>query len=413
MKICHNLSLSKEIIVTSINLLLKNKTLDGYNIKQFEKEFAKYLDMKHAIATSSGRYALSLIFNSFSIRKGSDEVLLPAYMPWIVAKVALICGLKPIFVDVDPETCNIDPNEIKKKITKNTRFLLIVHLYGIPCEMDAIINIVKEHRLILIEDCAQALGATYNGQKVGTFGDISYFSFGKYKNPTTFGGGMIVTNNDRLWKIIRKQINMLPFPNKFELFKRVMFNSMEWLSNTRLVTFFLHPLLSFRCIFNENKIFERPYSSNQKITDIVKFDNEILQKGYGFKYTNFQATIGLMQLKTLDENLKIRVHNAELLYDNLKKPGYLSHMIPSYQFFCLKTNRRRDAIMTLFRAGIIPSSGLYFILPELEVFNSYHCECFQAKSLQQNLLFIPVHSQLQEENVIEMARVLKDNISQI
>jgi dTDP-4-amino-4,6-dideoxygalactose transaminase len=120
-----------------------------------------------------------------------------------------------------------------------------------------------------------------------------------------------------------------------------------------------------------------------------------------------------MQLKTLDANLKIRVHNAELLYNDLKKPGYLSHMTPSYQFFWLKTDRRRDVIMTVFKAGIIPISGHYLILPDLEVFDIYHCECFQAQSLQHNLLFLPVHPQLQEENMIEMARVLKDNISPV
>lgn len=174
----------------------------GEFIEQFEKEFAEYHRVKEAVSTSNGTNALHLALKSLNIKKG-DEVIVPVLTFAATANAVIYCNAKPVFVDIHPEYWCIDPEKIEEKITENTRALIPVHLYGHPCDMDWIMDIAEDRGLYVVEDVAEAHGAEYKGKKVGTFGDISCFSFYGNKIITTGEGGMCITNNEELAEKMR------------------------------------------------------------------------------------------------------------------------------------------------------------------------------------------------------------------
>ena len=172
----------------------------GQELEAFEKEFAKYLSTKYVVGVNSGTDALILSLLVLGIGKG-DEVITPVNS--FVATVGAIVqvGSKPILVDCDSQTYEIDINQVQKKITKKTKAILLVHLYGAPCEIERLVKIAKKNKIFLIEDAAQAHGATFNNKKLGSFGDLAAFSFYPGKNLGAYGdGGAIVTNNKRLYE---------------------------------------------------------------------------------------------------------------------------------------------------------------------------------------------------------------------
>lgn len=171
----------------------------GDSVRRFEEEFAQYIGSKYCVGVASGLDALVLSIDALDFPKNS-EIIVPSntYIATILAIIRN--GFKPVLVEPDIRTYNIDPNKIEEKITQNTKAIIVVHLYGKPCDMDPIIKIAKKHNLFLIEDCAQAHGAMYKGKKVGSFG-IGCFSFYPTKNLGALGdGGAIVTNDEKLYK---------------------------------------------------------------------------------------------------------------------------------------------------------------------------------------------------------------------
>ncbi|QPC99147.1 DegT/DnrJ/EryC1/StrS family aminotransferase [Qipengyuania soli] len=163
----------------------------------FEKHFASYIGSEHALALTSGTVALHAAMTAIGVGPG-DEVLVPAYT-WIASAAApALAGAVPILVDID-ETLTIDPADIERKITPQTRAILPVHMVNAPCNMDAIMDIARRHNLVVVEDACQAVGIEYKGRKLGSFGAIGAFSFNHYKNMTIGEGGAVVTNDPNLF----------------------------------------------------------------------------------------------------------------------------------------------------------------------------------------------------------------------
>ena len=163
----------------------------GPFVAEFERKFARYLGVKKAVSTQSGTAALHVALRELGIGKG-DEVIVPALTFVATVNPVVYTGAKPVFADVDSKTWNIDPREIEKKITRRTKAIIPVHLYGNPCDMGAIMKIASRHDLYVVEDATESLGAKYKGRYTGTFGDMGCFSFNGNKIITTGGGGMVV-----------------------------------------------------------------------------------------------------------------------------------------------------------------------------------------------------------------------------
>jgi len=171
----------------------------GKYILEFEQKFAQYCGVRYGIATSNGTVALHLALKALGVGEG-DEVLVPTLTFIATANTVTYCNARPVFIDSHPDYWCINPAQIEGKITKKTKAIIPVHLYGHPCDMDAIIDIARRHSLCVVEDAAEAHGATYKGRKVGSFGDINCFSFYGNKIITTGEGGMCLTNDEGLAK---------------------------------------------------------------------------------------------------------------------------------------------------------------------------------------------------------------------
>lgn len=185
----------------------------GKFIEEFEGGFARYCGVKFGIASSNGTVALHLALKALGINKG-DEVIVPDLTFIATANAVTYCNAMPIFVDSHPEYWCIDPEKVEEKITHKTKAIIPVHLYGHPCDMDAIMDIAEDHSLYVIEDAAEAHGAEYKGRKVGSFGDVSCFSFYGNKIITTGEGGMCLTDNEELRENIRALRDHAMDPNK-------------------------------------------------------------------------------------------------------------------------------------------------------------------------------------------------------
>jgi len=176
-----------------------NETLDntafimGPNVHALEDEISEYLNIKHSVSCASGTDALHLALRALGIGPG-DEVITPSFTFAATAEAISYVGATPIFVDINADTLNINPAQIERAITNNTRAVIAVHLFGLSAEIDSIKSIIKDRNIFLVEDCAQSFGANYKNQKTGTFGDVSCFSFFPSKNLGCYGdGGMTCT----------------------------------------------------------------------------------------------------------------------------------------------------------------------------------------------------------------------------
>ena len=195
----------------------------GQYVERFEKAFAEYCNVKHGLSCSNGTVALHLALLALGVNPG-DEVIVPSLTYVATANAVTYCGAKPVFIDSEEVTWNLDPTLIEGLITKNTKGIIVVHLYGNPVEMDPVLRIASRYGLFVIEDAAEAHGAEYKGRRVGSIGDISTFSFYGNKIITTGEGGMVLTNNDQLADLIRKLKGQGFDPNRRYYFPIVGYN---------------------------------------------------------------------------------------------------------------------------------------------------------------------------------------------
>ncbi len=188
-------------------VIKRGRFILGEEVERFEEEFSKFIGARYGIAVNSGSDALYLALRALGIGEG-DEVITVSYTFISTADAIIRNGAVPVFVDIEPDTYTIDPHQIEKSITKKTKAIIPVHIYGHPADMDPIIEIARKHNLFVVEDACQAHGAEYKGKRVGSIGDLGCFSFYPTKNLGAYGdGGIVVTNNMKLTKRLRKLRN--------------------------------------------------------------------------------------------------------------------------------------------------------------------------------------------------------------
>jgi len=325
-------------------VLESGQLAQGPRVSEFEQRFAAFCGVKHAIATSSGTTALVAALLSHGIGPG-DEVLTTPFTFIASANSVLSTGAKPVFVDIDAESYNIDPRLIAEQITERTKALLPVHLYGYPCDMDAIMDIAAEHSLVVIEDACQAHGAAIRGRKVGSYG-TGCFSFYPSKNMTTGEGGMITTDDDE----IADRARLIRNHGQSQLY--------------------LHQTM-----------------------------------GYNYRMTEIQAALGLVQVQKLPERTKKRIENAFYLSQRLSKvitpqvkEGY-THVFHQYT---VRVGSQRDkALERLNQAGI--GARVYYPLPvHQQPFYrqlGYNESLPVAERASQEVLSLPVHPALTRDEL--------------
>jgi perosamine synthetase len=383
----------------------RGEAVDGSAIKEFEERFAAYHDMAHAVAASFGRMAFYYILRGLNLPAGS-EIIFPALTFWAVPEIARRAGLKPVFVDINPSTFNIDPTKIEAAITEQTRIIVPTHLYGQPCEMNEIMRIAEKHALIIIEDCAQSVGARYHGRLVGTFGAASFFSFQLLKGINTYGGGMALTNDPKLAARVRGQVKIEPPQSAKDLARRFLSGYAARIGiSPKVFTFWGYPLQAVASVFGHYDLSKHIW---EKIRPLDPFP-----RAYRQRYSNAQAIIGMRGLAKLDEyNARSREYGARYtrgLADcrAVQTPLILPDVDHACYQYCIYTSDPARASRRAIRRGVDFETTHVDVCSQLQLFKDFGASCPGAEATA-SALQLPVYSRLRPSDVERVLRVVRE-----
>lgn len=341
----------------------------GRFIEEFEQRFAEYIGVSYGVAVCNGTVALHLALSALGIGSG-DEVIIPTLTFAAVANAVVLTGAKPVFVDSHATYWCIDPEKIREKISSKTKAIIAVHLYGHPCDMDALLRIASEHDLYLIEDCAEAHGAEYKSKKVGSFGDISCFSFYANKIMTTGEGGMCLTNDEKLAEKMRILRNHGMSPQK-------------------------------------------------------KYWHEVV--GYNYRMTNLQAALGVAQLSKIDFLVQKRreiakIYNSVLEdVEGVKTPAEMPWAKNVYWLYTIliekdEKNSGRDFVKQALEKEGIETRPVFYPLHQMPAFRNYatsSCSFIHAEEISKRGLSLPSSANLSPNDVKEIASIIRDVVERL
>ena len=354
--------ISEETIIKVSEILRSGNLVQGEQVEKFEKDLKKYLDVKYAVVVSSGTAALHLSLLALGIKEG-DEVIVPAFTYPATANVVEMVGATSIFVDINLNDFCIDVTRIEKAITEKTRAIIPVHEFGQAADIGPILSIAKKHHLKIIEDAACALGTEYNNQKVGSFGDIGCFSFHPRKAITTGDGGVAVTNDKHLAHKLRSLRN--------------------------------HGVSTI----------------NNKI--------EFICAGLNYRMTEFQAVLGINQLKTFNKHILYRMKLAKLYNKLLKNinwiklPELFKNRKMSYQSYHIIIDKdiNRDALILYLKNNNIESN---YGAQALHVQNFFKKKYAIPKNRYKNSvvsffsgIVLPIGSHVSDNDIFNIVEVIK------
>lgn len=328
----------------------------GPKVKEFEQNVADYLGAEHAIAVTNCTAALHLALLSLEIRPG-DEVIVADYTFPATGHAVMYCGARPVFVDINPLTYNIDPERIEEKITSKTRAIIPVHTFGQPAEMDPILEIAEAHGLAVVEDAACALGAKYKGKHAGTIGDVGCFSFHARKGITTGEGGMIVTNRSDIASKVRH----------FSVFGM--------------------------------------HSVQQQITGLLSIP-QFIDLGFNYKMSDITAAIGIVQLRRLDGIIQRKIELANYYDKKLNAIKGIHHpyinkgTFSIYQSYValVDDDFKRDGIIeSMAQCGIQTQIGTY--ASHMQPVYKSKDTCHQSKDIYCRAIALPMYYTLSEAEI--------------
>src|SRR6266446_4215657 len=301
----------------------RGEFIQGPQIAEFEAAFAARhgLGPAHAIAAAYGRIAFYYMLKALDLPPGS-EIIFPSLTFWVVPELARVAGLSVVFADVDPATFNMDPDSVERLITDKTRAIVPTHLYGLPCDMDRVLDIAGRHNLIVIEDCAHSLGARYKEKPVGTFGTAALFSFQTLKPLNCYGGGLALVSDAAVAAKVRAIVDALPWPSEKRVRDRLLMGRLQRIFIKPWVfSISLFPILWISALIDANPdvfLWEKIRSLHP------------LPEPYTERFPNVQAAIGLEALKHLDEWTRQAQANAAWVNRTLGDlPGIQIPFVPA------------------------------------------------------------------------------------
>lgn len=371
-------NIEEEDIKAVVSVLKSDFISTGPKIKEFEEKFAKYVGSKYAVAVSSGTVALHCATLVAGLNK-DDEVITTPLTFIATSNVILYCGAKPVFVDINPSTLNIDENLIESKITDTTKAIIPVHFAGLPCEMDKIKEIAHKHNLIIIEDASHALGGEYKNIKIGSIGDMTTFSFHPVKHITTGEGGMITTNNETLYK----------------------------------------KLLLYR---------NHGITRNEEDFVNAKDGNwyyEQIELGYNYRLTDFQSALGIVQLGKMNYSLLRRNEIVELYEKELKNiteielPTNSLNGKSAWHLYIIKIIDKkinRKLVFDELRNRNIGVNVHYipvYFNPYYEKIGYSKGICPNAEKVYQQIITLPIHPKMTNEDVKYITENIKNIIGDL
>jgi len=381
---------------------LRGELIQGPEIRRFERAFADRVGVADAVSASYGRVAFYYLLKALDLPLGG-EVILPALTFWVVPEMVRVAGLTPVFADVDPYTFNLDPAALERAITERTVAVVPTHLYGLPCRMDAILALAARHRLKVIEDCAHALGARYQGHEAGTFGDAAFFSFQTLKPLNTYGGGMAVARDPEVLRRVRAQAEAEPWPSEERVNNRLKLGAAQRIfSRPAVFTVTAFPALLIASLYRA-----RP--------DVYLWEKirplSPMPDSYRERYTNVQAAIGLASLERLDAWTAATRAHARIMDEALS--GVTGVRIPEvpadathvYYQYCVYAPDRDSLVRRALRRGIDVETLHVDVCSTLPLFGD-HPPATNAERAAE-VVQLPVYASLGQSNARRVARKMR------
>ena len=346
------------------NVLKKSWLGYGPLVKNFEEKFAKFIGTKYAVGVNSGTAALHLSILSHNFKKGK-KILVPAITFSATAAAVLYCGIKPKFVDINPNNLTLDFEDLKRKYSKDCVAIICVHMGGHPCQMEKILPWAKKKKLLVIEDCAETCGAIYKGRKLGTWSDISCFSFEEKKIITTGDGGMICLNNK----------------DKFKKLKSLSFHGWD-----------IDPWQRHKASFGKKNYFTKHWNY------------DIKNLGYKYNMNDLMAAIGIAQLKKINILNKKRSKILKKYLIGIKdckniKPAY-PYVLKnsSYWLFSIKT-KYRDELINFMKLKNISTAVHFVPLPLNKIYKKYNKNLKNAMKVWKDIVSLPFFPDLENKKI--------------
>ncbi|MDD4307681.1 MAG: DegT/DnrJ/EryC1/StrS family aminotransferase [Thermoplasmata archaeon] len=349
--------LGDEEALAAAEVIRSGMLVQGKKVAELEAEFGRFIGSKHTFMVGNGTQAVHVALLAAGVKRG-DEVITTGFS-FLASSTSIVhCGAKPVFADIDPKTFNIDPDDVRKLITKKTKAILPVHLFGLACDVKALQEICDEHDIVMVEDACQSHGAKWNGKGVGTFGTTAAFSFYPTKNMTTGEGGAVTTMDDKtaeLVKLIRNQ----------------------------------GQVSRYQCVMI----------------------------GYNYRMTDIHAAIGLVQMKKLPKWTETRQKNAAYLDRELGKAGITIPFVPKnythvYHQYTIRVRDRDNVQKKLADMGV--GTGVYYPqgLHELGPLAKYRTRKLpQTEKACKEVLALPVHPALSKADLETVAKSVAKSVS--
>ncbi len=386
----------------------RGELVKGPHIAAFEEAFARFLGGGYVRAASMeyGRMGLFYILKSLDLPPGS-EIIVPALTFWVVPEIARAAGLKVVFADIDPRTFTLCPEAMERAITPETRAVLPTHLYGLGCDLGPILELANRHNLKVIEDCAHCLGATYRGQKLGTFGDASFFSFQAFKPLQSFGGGMVWIRDASLARRVADLIAQQEWPDE----KRVW----NMLRIGLLQRTFLRPSVY---TFSGFPIFWAASWTNSKPDRYLWEKIRSLDPPpahYRAQYTNVQAAIALSGLSRLEEWIERTRSHARMLDSLLRDiPGVTIPHLPAdrthvYYQYCAYVPDSEALVRRCIRRGVDVAPMHVDVCTRVKLFD-WKGPAAPGAEKAATAVQIPVYESLSDAEISRIGRCVREEL---
>lgn len=383
----------------------RGQFVQGPHIAAFEDAFASRLGVTRALTTSYGRMAFFHLLKAYDFPPGS-EIVIPAITFWVVPELARVAGLVPVFADVEAGTHTLDPESLARVITPRTRAVVPTHLWGLPCDMDAIMAIADRHRLVVIEDCAHALGATFRGQPVGTIGHAGFFSFQTLKPLNTFGGGMAVSQDRAIMDQVALRLSLLPTPGVKRVRRQLRSGRLQQAAiQPRVFSVTAWPVLWLASWFHADV--------SVYIWDAIR-PLMPLPPEYLLRYSNAQAALGLAGLDQLDAwTATSRAHAARLdellrAVPGLTCPRRHRDRAHVYYQYCIEVARRDAVVRRAVRRGIDLETLHVDVCTDLALFAGSPRDANPGAARAQAAIQVPVYSSLSSADIDRIAGVVAE-----
>jgi dTDP-4-amino-4,6-dideoxygalactose transaminase len=397
-----------ELMTFIINLFQRQEAKNKEEIiAEFEKDFAALYDMPQGVVLSKARVAFYYLLKHMNLKPGG-EVLISALHVADFVNMINLAGFKPVVVDLKENSYVLDYEDLEQKINGKTTLLLVTHLAGYPADMKRIKKICDRYKIPFIEDCSQAVRASYRGQKLGTFGTAAIYSLSLLKSVCTLSGGMIISSNKALLDGIRKERQRLAQPPKAHLLQEAAKNLVLKLATTPIAfKWIVMPLLGMAT--STMDFFSKFQKTNKSVFHRIVMPHEFL-----VQYSWQQAWLGLEQLKRLAKREEQRIVHAKYLYSELSVcssitlPKIVKGGLCSFWLFPVLTEDPNTLKKNIRKKGVDSSVPLLSVLGEEVAFEKYHFQCEHAKIIKQKTLFLPMYPELSQLALEQIVNAIKD-----